>query len=45
MPHRGSSEPWPRRLGGVAEEQGYEVTDHRLDLVGLCPDCRVLPTG
>lgn len=30
---------------GVAEEQGYEVTDHRLDLVGLCPDCRVLPTG
>lgn len=30
---------------GVAEEQGYEVTDHRLDLVGLCPDCRVLPTS
>jgi Fe2+ or Zn2+ uptake regulation protein len=25
---------------GVAGEQGYAVTDHRLDLVGLCPDCR-----
>ena len=24
----------------VAEEQGYEVTEHQLDLVGLCPDCR-----
>ncbi|MGO9027264.1 MAG: Fur family transcriptional regulator [Acidimicrobiales bacterium] len=29
---------------GVAEEQGYEVTDHRLDLVGVCPDCRARPT-
>lgn len=25
----------------VAEEQGYQVTDHQLDLLGLCPDCRV----
>ncbi len=25
----------------VAEEQGYDVTEHRLDLLGLCPDCRV----
>jgi Fe2+ or Zn2+ uptake regulation protein len=25
---------------GVAEDQGYEITDHQLDLVGLCPDCR-----
>ncbi len=24
----------------VAEEQGYEVTEHQLDLVGLCPECR-----
>lgn len=24
----------------VAGEQGYEVTEHRLDLLGLCPDCR-----
>jgi Fur family ferric uptake transcriptional regulator len=24
----------------VAEEQGYEVTEHRLDLLGLCPACR-----
>jgi Fur family transcriptional regulator, ferric uptake regulator len=24
----------------VAEEQGFEVTEHRLDLLGLCPDCR-----
>ncbi len=23
----------------VAEEQGYEVTEHRLDLLGRCPDC------
>ena len=24
----------------VADEQGYVVTEHRLDLFGLCPDCR-----
>ncbi len=24
----------------VAEEQGYVVTGHQFDLVGLCPDCR-----
>ena len=24
----------------VAEEQGYEVTEHQLDLFGLCPECR-----
>jgi Fe2+ or Zn2+ uptake regulation protein len=24
----------------VGDEQGYEVTEHRLDLVGRCPDCR-----
>ncbi len=24
----------------VAESQGYQVTEHRLDLLGLCPDCR-----
>ena len=24
----------------VAELQGYEVTEHRFDLVGLCPQCR-----
>ena len=24
----------------VAEEQGYEVTGHQFDLVGLCPQCR-----
>ena len=24
----------------AAEEQGYSVTDHRFDLVGVCPDCR-----
>jgi Fur family ferric uptake transcriptional regulator len=24
----------------VAGEQDYEVTEHRLDLLGLCPDCR-----
>lgn len=23
----------------VAEEQGYEVTEHRLELLGLCPAC------
>jgi len=26
----------------VAEEQGYEVTEHQLDLVGLCPVCRAV---
>jgi Fur family transcriptional regulator, ferric uptake regulator len=24
----------------AAQEQGYEVTDHRLDLYGLCSSCR-----
>jgi Fur family transcriptional regulator, ferric uptake regulator len=24
----------------VAAEQGYQVTEHRLDLLGLCPQCR-----
>ena len=24
----------------AAEEQGYSVTDHRFDLVGVCPACR-----
>lgn len=24
----------------VAAEQGYQVTQHRLDLLGLCPQCR-----
>lgn len=24
----------------VAEEQGYQVTEHQLDLLGLCPACR-----
>jgi Fe2+ or Zn2+ uptake regulation protein len=24
----------------AAEEQGYGVTEHRFDLVGVCPDCR-----
>ncbi|MGH2717556.1 MAG: Fur family transcriptional regulator [Actinomycetota bacterium] len=24
----------------AAEQQGYSVTDHRFDLVGVCPDCR-----
>ncbi len=24
----------------VAEEQGYKVTEHQLDLLGLCPECR-----
>jgi len=24
----------------VAEQQGYQVSEHRLDLLGLCPDCR-----
>lgn len=23
----------------VAEQQGYRITEHRFDLVGLCPDC------
>ena len=24
----------------VADEHGYEVTEHNFDLVGLCPSCR-----
>jgi Fe2+ or Zn2+ uptake regulation protein len=24
----------------VADEQGYDVTEHRLDLLGTCPGCR-----
>jgi Fe2+ or Zn2+ uptake regulation protein len=26
--------------GKVAEQQGYEVSEHRLELLGRCPDCR-----
>ena len=29
----------------AAEEQGYDVTEHRLDLLGLCPDCRPSPAS
>ena len=29
----------------VAEEQGYQVTEHQLDLLGLCPGCRELTTS
>jgi Fe2+ or Zn2+ uptake regulation protein len=28
-------------IGTVAREQGYEVTEHRLELLGRCPDCRL----
>lgn len=39
-----SSARLERALGeaarAVAEGQGYEITDHRLDLVGVCPACR-----
>ena len=24
----------------VAEEMGFELTDHSLNMYGLCPDCR-----
>lgn len=24
----------------VSDNQGYEITEHRLDLLGLCPSCR-----
>jgi Fe2+ or Zn2+ uptake regulation protein len=24
----------------IAEARGYQVSEHRLDLLGLCPDCR-----
>ncbi len=24
----------------VAEEHGYQISEHRFDLVGLCPDCQ-----
>lgn len=38
------SAPLEQALGeaarSVGDEQGYEVTEHRLDLVGRCPDCR-----
>jgi Fur family transcriptional regulator, ferric uptake regulator len=27
----------------VAEEQGYEVTSHQFDLVGVCSRCQALP--
>jgi Fur family transcriptional regulator, ferric uptake regulator len=30
-------EPWLRR---AAAEQGFEATEHRLEVVGLCGDCR-----
>ena len=36
---RASSRPSREAARAVAESQGYEVTEHRLDLLGLCPDC------
>lgn len=34
-----------RALGEATQDvcgaQGYQITEHRLDLLGLCPDCRV----
>lgn len=24
----------------IADQQGYRVTEHRVELLGLCPDCR-----
>jgi Fe2+ or Zn2+ uptake regulation protein len=41
-----SSEQLETTLGALAEsaakEQGYQVLEHRLDLVGLCRDCQAL---
>jgi Fe2+ or Zn2+ uptake regulation protein len=38
------SERLERAIGdaarSIADQQGYEVTEHRMELVGLCPDCR-----
>lgn len=29
-----------RRQKLIAEEKGFELTDHNLNMYGLCPDCR-----
>ena len=29
-----------RRQRIVAEDMGFELTDHSLNMYGLCPDCR-----
>ncbi|HEX3394422.1 MAG TPA: Fur family transcriptional regulator [Acidimicrobiales bacterium] len=29
----------------VADETGFVITDHRIDLVGCCPDCTALPSA
>lgn len=29
-----------RELGRVAQDKGYQLHHHRLDLIGLCPACR-----
>jgi len=29
----------------VADQQGYEVTEHRLEILGRCPDCRPSRAG
>jgi Fe2+ or Zn2+ uptake regulation protein len=29
-----------RVLGTAADEAGFELTDHRVDIIGVCGDCR-----
>ena len=29
-----------KRQEAIAEEMGFELTDHQLNMFGLCPDCR-----
>jgi Fe2+ or Zn2+ uptake regulation protein len=31
--------------GAVADDHGFDITEHRLDLVGRCPDCRDPQSG
>lgn len=29
-----------RALGAAADDAGFELTDHRVDIIGICADCR-----
>jgi Fur family ferric uptake transcriptional regulator len=35
-------EPWLERVAGA---HGFEQLDHRLEVTGLCADCRSAPFG
>ena len=38
-PSRDLEQALGQAVQAVADQRGYKVTEHRLELLGLCPDC------